>query len=124
MEKIVTGRSRLLFHKSCLNCSECKRSLNQSSSDATKIYAFEPPLDFIQTEPGMIYCQRCHLEKFQDQNAKPSVWYDSSTIKDEGKGCPRCGGAVFQAEEIIEKGLSFHKKCKLKINSQFLFKSI
>ena len=31
-------------------------------------------------------------------------------LKDE-KGCPRCGGAVFQAEEIIEKGISFHKKC-------------
>ena len=36
--------------------------------------------------------------------------YDSSTIKDE-KGCPRCGGAVFQNEEIIEKGISYHKKC-------------
>ena len=26
-------------------------------------------------------------------------------------GCPRCGGAVFQAEEVIEKGISFHKRC-------------
>ena len=24
---------------------------------------------------------------------------------------PRCGGAVFANEEIIEKGISFHKKC-------------
>ena len=24
--------------------------------------------------------------------------------------CPRCGGSVFQAEEIVEKGLSYHKR--------------
>ena len=24
---------------------------------------------------------------------------------------PRCGGAVYANEEIIEKGISFHKKC-------------
>ena len=110
MEKIVAGKSRLLFHKTCLTCSECQRSLNHSSSDATKIYAFEPPVEFANALEGSIYCQKCHLEKFQDANAKPCTWYDSSTIKDE-KGCPRCGGAVYQAEEIIEKGVSFHKKC-------------
>jgi hypothetical protein len=111
LEKIVAGRSKLLFHKSCFNCSECKKSLNKSSSDSTKIYAFEPPEALVKELPaGSIYCQRCHLEKFQDQSVKSCIWYDSSTIKDE-KGCPRCGGAVFQNEEIIEKGISFHKKC-------------
>ena len=112
MEKIVAGKSQLIFHKSCLTCTECKRSLNQNSSHASKVYAFEPPLEFANANPGSMFCQKCHLEKFQDANAKPcNTWYDSSAIKDEDKGCPRCGGAVYQAEEIIEKGISFHKKC-------------
>ena len=29
----------------------------------------------------------------------------------DNKGCPRCGGAVFKAEEISSKGVLFHKKC-------------
>ena len=113
MEKIVAGKSQLIFHKSCLTCTECKRSLNQNSSHASKIYAFEPPLEFAANAElqGSIFCQKCHMEKFQDANAKPCTWYDSSAIKDEDKGCPRCGGAVYQAEEIVEKGISFHKKC-------------
>ena len=28
-----------------------------------------------------------------------------------GRGCPRCGGAVFEAEKVVEKGLAYHKKC-------------
>ena len=111
LEKIVAGKSRLLFHTTCFNCTGCKGSLNQTSSHATKIYAFEPPEALLSTlPPGAIFCQRCHLEKFQDHADKACIWYDSSTIKDD-KGCPRCGGAVYQAEEIIEKGISFHKKC-------------
>ena len=75
LEKIVAGRSKLLFHKSCFNCSECKKSLNKSSSDSTKIYAFEPPEAFAKELPaGSIYCQRCHLEKFQDQSVKSCIW--------------------------------------------------
>ena len=26
-------------------------------------------------------------------------------------GCPRCGGAVFKAEEMVSKGVLFHRKC-------------
>ena len=27
------------------------------------------------------------------------------------EACPRCGGAVFEAEKVVEKGLAYHKKC-------------
>ena len=107
LEKIVAGRSKLLFHKSCFNCTECKRSLNKTSSDSTKTYAFEPPEEFAKELPaGSIYCQRCHLERFQDQSVKSCIWYDSSTIKDE-KGCPRSSSShVF----TIPKSTNFFTK--------------
>jgi hypothetical protein len=113
MERIVVGKSKLVYHNVCLTCSECKLRLNQTNSDTTKVYAYEPPISCLKDLPqGAIYCQRCHLEKFQEQAVRPCIWTDSSAIKGSAeKGCPRCGGAVFQAEEIIENGASFHKKC-------------
>ena len=27
------------------------------------------------------------------------------------RGCPRCGGVVFEAEKVVEKGLTYHKRC-------------
>jgi DNA-directed RNA polymerase subunit RPC12/RpoP len=29
----------------------------------------------------------------------------------DGQGCPRCGGAVFAAEQQLAKGTMWHKKC-------------
>ena len=109
LEKITAGRSKLVFHKTCFNCSECKRSLDQSSSDSTRIYAFEPPSSVNnvddQLPPGAMYCQRCHLEKFSDQSARScNIWSEVSTIKDDKSGCPRCGGAVFQVILYIRIG--------------------
>ena len=28
-----------------------------------------------------------------------------------GKGCPRCGGVVFAAEQVLAKGREWHRKC-------------
>ena len=37
---------------------------------------------------------------------------DVSAIKGgESNGCPRCGGAVFEAEKVMEKGKAYHKRC-------------
>lgn len=37
---------------------------------------------------------------------------DTTRIKaPEGQGCPRCGGAVFAAEQMLAKGSMWHKKC-------------
>ena len=82
LEKIVAGKSKLVFHKTCFKCSGCKGNLSQSSSDSTRIYAFEPPSSVPQS-PGDMYCQRCHLEKFMDQSARPCTWSEVSTIKSE-----------------------------------------
>ena len=40
----------------------------------------------------------------------------SVSTEDTTKSCPRCNGAVFQAEEVIEKGLSYHKRCFTCVN--------
>ncbi len=47
------------------------------------------------------------------RSASPHLYTDTTKIKPEvrNQGCPRCGGAVFQAEGVVEKGLAYHKKC-------------
>jgi ribosomal protein S27AE len=54
----------------------------------------------------------------------PQIYPDTTIIKatsynqeqheqrqQSGRGCPRCGGAVFEAEKVVEKGITYHKKC-------------
>lgn len=37
---------------------------------------------------------------------------DTASIKaPPGQGCPRCGGAVFAAEQMLSKGREWHRKC-------------
>lgn len=46
-----------------------------------------------------------------DQAPKTTV-IDTTTIKAKpGQGCPRCGGVVFAAEEVLAKGRQWHRKC-------------
>ena len=40
----------------------------------------------------------------------------SVSSEDTTKCCPRCNGAVFQAEEVVEKGISYHKRCFTCVN--------
>lgn len=48
----------------------------------------------------------------QIANAKPFYNGDTTSIKaPPGQGCPRCGGAVFAAEQQLAKGSVWHKKC-------------
>lgn len=43
---------------------------------------------------------------------KPFVINSTTTIKAAaGQGCPRCGGAVFAAEQQLAKGTMWHQKC-------------
>lgn len=43
----------------------------------------------------------------------PKIFSDTTVIKptETETGCPRCDGAVFQAEEINIKGRMYHKQC-------------
>ena len=88
-----------IFHKQCFACKKCKKKL-----DSTLVYAFEAP-------DSQIYCKKCFTENF-GEGKKPLLWADTTTILPvDGKGCPRCGGAVFKQEEVMEKGRNFHKRC-------------
>lgn len=43
---------------------------------------------------------------------RPFATIDTTSIKaPAGQGCPRCGGAVFAAEQMLAKGTMWHKKC-------------
>ena len=44
------------------------------------------------------------------------LYADTTTVAQGDNVCPRCNGAVFQAEEIVEKGHSYHKRCFTCIN--------
>ena len=46
------------------------------------------------------------------------LYAETTTVSpgENNTGCPRCGGAVFQAEAVLEKGLAYHKRCFTCIN--------
>ncbi|XP_042889218.1 muscle LIM protein Mlp84B-like [Penaeus japonicus] len=47
----------------------------------------------------VFYRKRNELAPYTPPKAKP------------GEGCPRCGGKVFAAEEMLAKGKSYHRTC-------------
>ena len=97
LEKVSSKNAA--YHKQCFACHECKRKL-----DSTLVYAFEAP-------DNNIHCKKCFQDNF-GEGTTPLIWADTTSIQClDGKGCPRCGGAVFKAEEIVEKGRNFHKAC-------------
>ena len=82
------------YHRKCLFCKSCKRSLTSSLSE-------------VVTGPDNdVYCAKC-------QRPNPGVCYSDpqSIMAMDGKGCPRCKGQVFTAEQIVEKGRTFHVGC-------------
>ena len=46
------------------------------------------------------------------------LYAETTTVSpdEQSQGCPRCGGAVFQAEAVSEKGLTYHKRCFTCVN--------
>lgn len=49
---------------------------------------------------------------FRENNAPKTTVIDTAKIKAApGKGCPRCGGVVFAAEQVLSKGSEWHRKC-------------
>ena len=54
-----------------------------------------------------IYCSVCYP---QQKPLPPSV-DTRSILAGEGKGCPRCGGRVFEAERMTVAAGTFHRSC-------------
>lgn len=88
------------WHRKCFSCAKCSSTLH-----ATIHYAFDG-------SDGEIYCKTCFKKTFPTSEI-PLIYSDTSVIKPEGEegGCPRCGGAVYQAEEVNIKGKMYHKRC-------------
>ncbi|KAH0809018.1 hypothetical protein GEV33_013771 [Tenebrio molitor] len=58
-----------------------------------------------------LMCDALDLEWQSDAAPKTTV-IDTACIKaPPGQGCPRCGGVVFAAEEVLAKGRPWHRKC-------------
>lgn len=71
---------------------------------------------------GKIYCETyvlgCILGLrwvMHSRHERPQTYPDTTIIKGNSgassKCCPRCKGTVFEAEKVVEKGLTYHRKC-------------
>ncbi|KAI5636692.1 LIM domain-containing protein [Phthorimaea operculella] len=106
------------WHKECYKCGECMKRLDSTNC------CEGPDKD--------IYCKVCYAKKFGpkgygygkgagvlqsdpyangDSAPKSTVINTASIMAPPGKGCPRCGGAVFAAEVVLAKGREWHRKC-------------
>ncbi|XP_076757462.1 muscle LIM protein Mlp84B isoform X1 [Xylocopa sonorina] len=115
-QMLARGRA---YHKSCYSCKACHRSLDST------LHCDGPDRE--------IYCRACYPKKFgprgighagvmwiglqcdieDEGDAAPrTTVIDTAIIKaPPGKGCPRCGGVVFAAEQVLAKGREWHRKC-------------
>ncbi|KAI5739612.1 hypothetical protein M8J77_021410 [Diaphorina citri] len=115
-QMLARGRS---WHKECYKCAECARGLDSRNCCEA------PDKD--------IYCKVCYAKQFgprgigfgggslmglqcditdRENNAPRTTVIDTAKIKAApGKGCPRCGGVVFAAEQVLAKGSEWHRKC-------------
>ena len=89
------------YHKKCFTCSECHRPLDYSSAN--------------DSPRNEILCSPCYKRNYgpsslpQELNSR----YKTDTIKaPDGDGCPKCSGAVFDAEKVVaSNGKIYHKSC-------------
>ncbi|XP_044011940.1 muscle LIM protein Mlp84B-like isoform X2 [Aphidius gifuensis] len=107
------------YHRACFKCKICHRNLDST------LHCDGPDRD--------IYCRACYPKKFgprgighagvmwiglqcdieDDGDAAPrtSVADTAKIQAPPGKGCPRCGGVVFAAEQVLAKDREWHRKC-------------
>ncbi|XP_064114114.1 muscle LIM protein Mlp84B-like isoform X3 [Macrobrachium nipponense] len=104
------------FHKECYKCSMCNKMLDSTNSNMHE---------------NVLYCKTCHGRKFGPKGygfggGAAGLSMDTGSHLDRrreevkaykppkaapGEGCPRCGGKVFAAEEMLAKGKSYHRSC-------------
>jgi len=118
-EMLAMGKG---WHKHCFHCIECNKKLDSLTHN-----------DGPDKE---IYCKLCYNRKFGpkgygygggagalqmnlndmneangDMTNRPTTNLQASIQAPEGEGCPRCGGAVFEAERKQSRFRDFHKSC-------------
>nr|XP_049697023.1 muscle LIM protein Mlp84B isoform X4 [Helicoverpa armigera] len=119
-ERVAGG---LKWHKMCFKCGLCQKLL-----DSTNCSEHE----------GELYCKVCHARKFgpkgygfgggagclsmdtgdhlKAENA--GVRTNGACLEPRviakappGEGCPRCGGYVYAAEQMLARGRGYHRRC-------------
>ncbi|XP_022223892.2 muscle LIM protein Mlp84B [Drosophila obscura] len=106
------------YHRRCFKCVQCNKTLDST------IHCDGPDKD--------IYCRGCYAPKFGTRgygqlnglmsDIKDCEWQSELAPKTAainvdqiqaplGEGCPRCGGVVFAAEQVLSKGRPWHRKC-------------
>ncbi|CAD7087899.1 unnamed protein product [Hermetia illucens] len=102
-----------MWHKKCFNCAECHRPLDS-------MLACDGP-------DKEIHCKACYGKLFGPKGfgyghtpTLVSTSGESTVAFPEGRpfngpksqnGCPRCGFAVYAAEQMISKSRIWHKRC-------------
>ena len=84
------------YHRKCFSCKSCFKPLDSSLADV------------VLGSDKDIYCR-----KFNKYCQSTAVAYSDpkSITAEDGKGCPRCKGLVFTAEQVTEKGRTYHFGC-------------
>ena len=114
-EKVVAnGRS---YHSRCARCAACNALLNS--------------LNLTSAKDGSIFCGGCYSRKFGGSSYRgaqtqhwvegqkgsgPHTYTEVANIKqaEEGEGCAKCSGVVYEAEKIsVSNDLFFHRSCFL-----------
>ncbi|XP_050303043.1 muscle LIM protein Mlp84B-like isoform X5 [Anthonomus grandis grandis] len=109
------------FHKTCFKCGLCGKML-----DSTNVTEHEAEL----------YCKNCHARKYGPKGygfgggagclsmdtgahlagedivtSRAPLLPKAIAKAPEGEGCPKCGGYVYAAEQMLARGRAFHKSC-------------
>ena len=90
-ERMSSGSGR--YHKACFSCAHCKRMLDQGSATDS------PTMELL--------CRPCYTK----QHGPQAIPLDGSSVLTMAAlpptggepGCPRGGGAVFEAERVSSK---------------------
>nr|XP_053600570.1 muscle LIM protein Mlp84B isoform X7 [Plodia interpunctella] len=118
-ERVAGG---LKWHKMCFKCGLCQKLL-----DSTNCSEHE----------GELFCKVCHARKFgpkgygfgggagclsmdagEHLKADQDVRTNGACLEPRviakappGEGCPRCGGYVYAAEQMLARGKGYHRRC-------------